>query len=74
MPRGGRLYAASADLDHWRDILGDFRLVHGHTHPQEGARMEDRERSLALNTSRYTSSRLGIGSLQNGKLSIHIVD
>ena len=67
--RGSRLYASSADLSHWRQLLGQFVLVHGHTHPSEGYSWEDEGHSLALNTSIHTSRKLAIASLDCGKLS-----
>jgi hypothetical protein len=66
--RGSRLFADREDLAHWRSLFGDFRMVHGHTHPSEGFRWEAQGQVLALNTSIHTSPKLAIACLQNGNL------
>jgi hypothetical protein len=66
--RGSRLFADRQDLAHWRGLLGEFRMVHGHTHPSEGSRWEDDKRVLALNTSRHTVPNLAIATLHHGVL------
>lgn len=68
--RGCRLFADNQDLAHWRKLLGDFRMIHGHTHPNDGFRWEDGGRVLALNTSAHTSSMQAIGSLFRGMLEV----
>jgi len=69
--RGSRLFAALADFEHWQELLGEFRLVHGHTHPAEGARYEWSDRSLALNSSRHTAPRQGAARLRAGTIDLH---
>jgi len=66
--RGSRLFADCQDLSHWRGVIGDFRMVHGHTHPSEGTCWEDQKRVLALNTSSHTALKLGIAVLEQGTL------
>lgn len=69
--RGSRLFAAAADHRHWCSILGEFRMIHGHTHPEEGARLEWNGNCIALNTSRHTSPRQAIACLRNGEITTH---
>jgi len=68
--RGSRLFSGSADHEHWRSLLGEHRIVHGHTHPAEGGRFEWEGRALALNTSRHTAPRQQIAYLRNGEMTL----
>ncbi len=69
----GRLFAATADIHHWHSILGEFRLIHGHTHPSDGARSECGGLALALNTSRHTGGKQAVARLHKADLETFIL-
>jgi hypothetical protein len=67
--QGLRNTADMDDLDHWRETLGDFTMVHGHIHPHEGSHWSGDGKVLGLKTCRILSTHRHVARLDNGTLT-----